>query len=235
LVALLPFRNEMRFLPGLFENLEGQVDGVIGLDDQSVDESRAFVEAQPLTLEVLAVPPGSQDDNEDGKNHKRLIEASWDHADWLFGIDADERVERDFRRRVEAEIDAAERDGMPALWVPFRELWGAADQMRMDGVWAEKRKACLFRADRGHRFHERRMHSIWAPWPPPSGEYPVADLRLYHLRMVRPEDRQARVDLYNRLDPDRELQAIGYDYLVDEEGIRLEPLEPGREYSPLPD
>lgn len=41
LLALVPFRDEMRFLPGLFENLTGQVDGVIALDDQSTDDSRA--------------------------------------------------------------------------------------------------------------------------------------------------------------------------------------------------
>lgn len=225
----------MRYLPGLFENLTGQVDGVIALDDQSTDESRAFVEAQPLLLDLLSVEAGAQGELEDGRNHVALVEAALPHRpEWLFGIDADERVERDFRRRAEGEITRAERAGHAALWVPFRELWDAADQVRADGIWGQKRKACLFRAAPGLSFDERRLHSIWAPWPPANGEYPTADLRLYHLRMIEAADREARVERYRRLDPDRKLQEIGYDYLVDEEGIQLTPVEPGREYRPLP-
>lgn len=235
LLALVAFRDEMRFLPGLFENLAGQVDGIVALDDQSRDGSREYVESQPLTLEVLSVAPGEQQELEDGRNHRALTEAAWEHGPgWLLGIDADERVERGFRARAEAEIAEAERAGAEALWVPFRELWGAPDWVRMDGIWATKRKACLFKADRSHRFDDRRVHAIWAPWPPRDGDYPQADLRLYHLRMIDLADRRARVERYRRIDPDNTWQSIGYDYLLDEAGIDLRPLEPGREYEPRP-
>ncbi len=231
ILALIHFRDEAGNLPGLFANLEGQVDGVIALDDQSSDESRTIVESQPLLLELLTVEPGAQDDNEDGKNRPPLIRAAWDQgADWLLGIDADERLEYDFRRRAEREISRTEAEGQTALWVPFLELWGAPDQVRVDGIWAQKRKACLFKARRDHLFDERRMHTNWASWPPPNGEYPLADLRLYHLRMIHAADRRARADRYRRLDPDSQWQEIGYDYLVDEDGLELAPIEPGRGY-----
>jgi hypothetical protein len=233
LLALVSFRDEMRFLPGLFENLAGQVDGVVALDDGSTDDSRAFVESQPLLVELVTVPVGAQEEMEDGRNHLTLVEAARRHdPDWLLGIDADERVEREFRRRAEAEMERAEAADELALWLPFRELWDSHDRVRVDGVWGEKRKACLFRLAPESRFDERRLHSIWAPWPPPKGEYPTADLRLYHLRMVEAADREARAARYRRLDPERRYQAIGYDYLVDEEGLELAPLEPGREYLP---
>lgn len=235
LLALVSFRDEMRYLPGLFENLAGQVDGVIALDDHSTDGSRELVEAQPLLLDLL-----SMSDEwkwmRDGPRQRRLTEAAWDHdADWLLAIDADERVERSFRSRAELEIRRAESEGHAALWVPFRELWGAPDTVRVDGIWGEKRKPSLFKSDRAHRFHDRALHSIWASWPPANGEYPTADLRLYHLRMIESADREIRANRYRRLDPDREWQAIGYDYLVDEEGLELAPLEPGRDYAPLGD
>lgn len=224
----------MRFLPGLFENLDGQVDGVVALDDQSTDGSRAFVERQPLVREVLIVPHGAQEELEDGRNHRALTEAAWEHgADWLLGIDADERVERGFRARAEAEVRRCEAYGESALWVPFRELWDAPDRMRVDGIWGGKRKACLFRSDRGHRFDDRRVHAIWAPWPPDGSGYREADLRLYHLRMIDAADRRARVERYARVDPDRVWQPIGYEYLLDEEELELRPLESGREYVPL--
>ncbi|HEY6779704.1 MAG TPA: hypothetical protein VI111_02050 [Thermoleophilaceae bacterium] len=234
LLALVAFRDEQRFLPGLLENLAPQVDGVIALDDGSSDGSTELLRNHPLVVELLQVPPGTQAELEDGKNHRALVEASWRHRpDWLLGVDADERVERDFRSRAEEEIQRAEHAGHSGLWVPFRELWGAPDRMRVDGIWGGKRKACLFRATRRHRFDDRRVHANWAPWPPERGDYPAADLRLYHLRMIRAEDRAARLARYHRIDPDKVWQPIGYDYLLDEEGIELQELEPGRDYVPL--
>lgn len=234
LLALVAFRDEERFLPGLLENLATQVDGLVALDDGSSDGSTELLRNHPLVVELLRVPPGTQAELEDGKNHRALVEASWSHRpDWLLGVDADERVERDFRARAEEEIARAEHAGHEGLWVPFRELWGAPDRMRVDGIWGGKRKACLFRSTRRHRFDDRRVHANWAPWPPQRGDYPAADLRLYHLRMIRPEDRAARLERYHRIDPDEVWQPIGYDYLLDEEGIELRELEPGRDYVPL--
>jgi hypothetical protein len=233
ILALIPIRDEMRFLPDLFANLEGQVDGVVALDDGSTDGSHEFLASHPLVIELKTLPPGAQEDMEDGRNHLTLMEAAWPHgADWFLGIDADERIEVDFRRRAEAEIDRAEAEGHVALWVPFLELWGSREQYRTDGTWGAKRKPCLFKVDPNAQYGKQRLHSVWAPWPPPNGEYPIADLRLYHLRMIDPEDRRARAERYKRIDPDRRYQEIGYDYLVDDEGIELEPVEPGREFVP---
>ena len=44
---------------------------------------------------------------------------------------------------------------------------------------------------------------------------------MYHLKMIKPSDRQARARLYNKLDPQKQMQAIGYDYLTDETGMKL--------------
>jgi hypothetical protein len=233
LLALVAFRDEMRFLPGLFENLAPQVDGVIALDDQSTDGSAEYVASQPLIAELLAVPPGAQGEIDDSRNQRRLTEAAWSHgADWLLGIDPDERVEREFRARAERAIDRAERLRRDALWVHFRELWDSPDRFRSDGVWGLKRKACLFRCSTDHQFDDRRLHSFWAPPTPPEG-WPQANLYLYHLRMIRAEDRQARFERYARLDPEAKYQEIGYEYLVDDDGIELSTFEPGRDYVPL--
>lgn len=207
---------------------------MIAVDDRSEDDSRAIVESQPLLLDLLVGTSGPDEPVHDGDLHRLLTEAAWGYEpDWLLGIDADERVERDFRRRAEVELDRAEEEEAEAMWVPWIELWDGPGQARVDGIWGEKRKACLFAANRGHRFDERPLHGTWAPVLPPYGDYPRADLRLYHLRMIRAEDRAARAARYRQLDPDNEYQAIGYDYLVDEAGIELAPLEHGRGYEPL--
>jgi hypothetical protein len=123
--------------------------------------------------------------------------------------------------------------------VHFRELWDSPLTYRVDGIWGQKRKICLFKSSRAHVFHEARVHAAWASvpnlerdgWP----DWPQGDLNLYHLRMIRPGARLARAARYERIDPDHALQTIGYDYLVDEAGLKLEHILPGREYSPLPE
>jgi len=135
-LALVAIRDEERFVPGLLENLATQVDGVVALDDGSTDGSVELLRDHPLVVELLEVAPGAQEELEDGRNHRALTEAAWKHgADWLLGVDADERLECGFRTRAEEEIARAEADGQPAVWVWFRELWDAPDQFRVDGIW----------------------------------------------------------------------------------------------------
>jgi hypothetical protein len=229
ILALVAFRDEMRFLPGFLRNISPHVDGIVGLDNASADGSGDFVARHPKTLEVLRVEPGTAAEHHDGRDREALVRAAWSHApDWLLGIDPDERLERRFRARAEREIDRAESEQADALWVPFRELWDRPDRMRVDGIWGHKRKACLFRASREHVFHRLRLHSIWASVSTAPESWPQADLLLYHLRMVDPRDRSARVARYEQMDPNHELQAIGYGYLLEEEGLTLEPLPQGR-------
>jgi peptidoglycan/LPS O-acetylase OafA/YrhL len=236
IIALVAFRDEMEHLPGFFANVAPHVDGIVALDDQSVDGSAEFVAAQPSVLELLTVAPGAQDELEDGRNHRALTEAAWKHgADWLLGLDADERLEQDFRRRAEGEIHRAEETGADALWVHFRELWDSPDQYRTDGIWGAKRKACLFRSSSDHHFDDRRVHAFWAPMPQPRDGWPQADLNIYHLRMLHPEDRTERRERYRRIDPDNVWQPIGYDYLLDETDLALEQIARGRAFTPRPD
>jgi len=50
----------------------------------------------------------------------------------------------------------------------------------------------------------------------------LLDYNLYHLKMVDIEDRKNRAALYNALDPNKEMQAIGYDYLFDDTNLKIE-------------
>jgi hypothetical protein len=40
------------------------------------------------------------------------------------------------------------------------------------------------------------------------------------------------VERYRRLDPDQVWQPVGYDYLLDERGLELRDIEPGRGFAP---
>lgn len=235
ILTLLAFHNEMRYLPDYFRNVAPQVDGIVALDDGSTDESGDFVARQPGVLQLIRIPPREPHVWDEPRNRRMLVEAAWEFdAGWLIALDADERLERSFRERAAAEIERAEGSGLQAYAVRYRELWGRPDTYRVDGIWGRKSQARLFKARRDHEFDPRDLHGHWAPLNSMHmGAYPQTDLIIYHLRMIRPTDRQARRSRYNQLDPENRWQSIGYDYLTDEHGLRLENLPHGREYLPL--
>ena len=123
LLAVTMVRDEIRFLPGLLRNLAPQVDGIIALDDGSSDGSDLLLEECPQVLELLRNSPGRPGWDQPG-NHRRLVEAALRHgADWIIAVDADERLERDFRTRAERVIRRGGPIGLTAYGVHFRELW----------------------------------------------------------------------------------------------------------------
>jgi hypothetical protein len=233
LLALLQFQDEMRYLPGYFANVASQVDGIVALDHGSIDGSDEFVRRQPMLLALLQRPRKAPFN--DGLFHRLLIEAGRRHgADWLLGLDADERLEASFRERVRLRIARDRGHGHSAYALPWRELWERPDTYRVDGIWGRKAKVALFEARGEHRFDARPFHAQWASLSgAPPGRHPELDANIYHLRMLRKEDRVARRARYRRLDPDNRWQRIGYDYLTDETGLILERIPPGRAYEPL--
>jgi len=235
LLALLTFHNEMRYLPDYFLNIAPHVDGIIALDDGSGDGSGEFVESQAAVMELIRLPRRQPHVWDEPRNRRLLVEAALRHgADWLVVVDADERVELEFRKRAEAEMLKAEADGTLVLTAVMRELWNHADHFRCDGIWDGKRPARIFKARQDHQFDDRPLHGHWAPLNSLSDTTcREADLIIYHLRMLTEFERRERQAKYHRLDPERQFQAIGYDYLTDTSGLRLQRLASQREYRPL--
>ena len=100
---------------------------MVALDDGSVDGSAEFVAAQPAVLELLRRPRREPHEWHDGDNHRRLAEAATRlGADWLLGVDADERLEQGFGARTRALV--RRRGGPTAFHVHVRELWDAPDR-----------------------------------------------------------------------------------------------------------
>ena len=222
LIAVLAARNEARFLPGWFESVLPEVDGVIALDDGSTDTTLELLEGRREVLEVVRVP-ASRPRWEEVGNHRLLVRGALEHgAEWILAVDADERLERGFRDRAERVMRRGAWLGFDAFALRLLELWGDRNTYRVDGPWGRKAVARLFRARQDHEFDTRPLHGLKAPvqaaW---RGRFPIADLRLYHLRMIQARDREARRQRYESMDPGELYQpGLGYAYLTDESTIR---------------
>ena len=221
----------MRHLPGFIRNVGPQVDGIVALDDGSRDGSPDLLAREASVVELLRVSPDRPEWDEVG-NHKALVAAALHHgAGWILCVDADERLERDFRERAERVIRRGRLVGYSAYAVRLRELWNDPDQFRVDGIWGRKAVARLFRARDDHVFDPAPLHGVKAPqqarW---RGRFPMADLNVYHLGMLNREDRAARRRRYELADPERRWQRIGYDYLTDERGLQVRRIRPSRSY-----
>lgn len=214
----------MAHLPGYVANVGPQADGIVAFDDGSSDGSAEYLQGRPEVLSVLRGPRERERWDEVG-NYRALVgEALRLGGGWALSLDADERVERDFRTRAERVIARGRLLGLSAYSVSMRELWDGPDRYRADGVWGRKAPPRLFRLRPDHRFDPRELHSSKVPLQAveTAGRVPRADLEVYHLRMIREEDRLARRERYEQLDPGARWQPReGYVYLTDPAGLEL--------------
>ncbi len=238
LLALLQARNEERFLPGWLANVGEFVDGIVAVDDGSDDATADILEAHPKTVELIRKP--RSDHWDERGNQMALIKAGRRHgATWFFCMDADERAEQRFSADVAALIARADHEGVDAYSLRLRELWGDRGHYRIDGVWGGKARYRLFRNNPEHRrFDPRPLHRSWIPLEIVANLDRAAlhsGYNLYHLGMIRREDRAARHARYKALDPESRFQAQGYDYLVDETGLQLAAVPADRDFVPVCD
>lgn len=206
IVAVFSYRYDAHLVPDLLANLDAIVDGWIAYDDRAANEIFSSETQRRRALVAAAYEAG---------------------ADWILAMDPDERLESAVASRIGRLISGS---GHVAWGFRCREMYTPASY-RVDGPWGLKMQHRLFGAYHPDRYRAQDLHGAW--FPDDIG-FRLRDsgLNLYHLKMIEPKRRVARRDLYNRLDPDRRLQQIGYDYLADEAGMILEAVPAGRGYFP---
>lgn len=238
IIGLLQARNEERFIKGWLENIAPAVDGIVALDDGSTDETWKIISAHEKTLDVIRRPVGK--DWNEYINQVSLIQAGRRHrADWFLCLDADERIEDRLSRDIRTLLVQADERKVDALSLHLRDLWNDRFNYRVDGIWANRGRYSLFRNDNTHtKFDPRRLHRHWLPLEM------VTDIKnigvaipyaIYHLRMIRLEDRIARYERYTKIDPNNRFQHQGYGHLIDENNLELASVPADRDFSPKND
>lgn len=235
--ALLPVYNDARYLQGWFDAVGRHVAACVVLDDGSTDGSVELLESHPSVTRLMRVDPLQKTGWDEPANRQRLVRAGQDlDVDWFVAFDADERPAVELWRSWSHLVAAADRAGAVGIDQPLREIWGSADTYRSDGVWGRKRKIAVFRnLGAEHVFDPAQWHGEWFPAQYlGTDSFLRTDIELYHLKMLRPEDRLARMRRYQEVDPNHDYQPIGYDYLTDEHGLELTPVQSDRGYLGAP-
>lgn len=205
-LAAFSYRYDAHLVPGLLENLAQAVHGHVAWNDTGAEAA--------LTPEIT-------------RRALLLDEAKRLGARWILAVDPDERYEDALAGRMPDLLARGEGN----LWTfALREMF-TPDRYRTDGVWGGKSIMRLFPLRAAQGASTPALHGNWIG---ETSGYTRRDARinLYHLRMATAERRRLRRELYAAADPARSFQAIGYDYLDDERGMRLEDLPEGRGFSP---
>ena len=208
-LGVFSYRYDAELVPDLITHLQTIVDGFVSFDDTKAQELFS---------------------NEPARRRLLIERARELGATWVLAVDPDERFERALSTRIRLLTESPRR----IVWqFKLREMY-STDSYRVDGIWGLKEQGRLFPVFDGPLCSERKLHGSWCN---PTNKYRIAytGLNLYHLKMIAPDRRVARRELYNHLDPNEMHQVGGYDYLTDEEGARFDTIPGDRDFFPAHD
>ena len=225
LICIMCIHNESLNLEDCIKHLYKYVDNFVVFDDESSDNSIEILKKFPKVTEIITEKQNGEHKWRERYNRETVLRKAKEisNADetWVLCVDPDERFEKSFLRNMRKII---KRNSGKAINIHFRELWDSIYQYRNDGIWNDKNKTLLFPLSEKMTFDYENEHHI--PWIYRElNDIVSLDYNLYHLKMVKKEDREKRKDLYNKLDPNKVMQAIGYDYLVNTEDLSLEKIK----------
>ena len=224
-------RNEARYLPGFLAHLRDNVDGIVALDDCSTDDTARILDADPRVRSILRQYRAGPAHATETENRYRLFtEAARLGAQWVICADADERFETGFLTRLREEADLGESSGQILRCVRIVNLWNSVSQYRVDGACAPRYTVRMFKLPAAFTQRAQKMHQPWFPPELDGAPHGYMNAYLYHLRMIERADREMRFAKFSAVDPNREHQLAGYDHLVEESGLTLKYVVPGREF-----
>jgi glycosyltransferase involved in cell wall biosynthesis len=206
-VCLLPVRNGAADLPGYFESVSRFTDAVVALDDGSTDDTARILKAHPLVKMVLSNPRRETYAGwDDSGNRNRLLEAAGSlDPDWIFSLDADERIGPDDAQALSGFLGNGAVRGAAYGFLVHRmigDLQSYDPSYEESTFWAYR----LFAYRKGQRFPAKRLHFVPIPTDIPRGHWAKTSIRIQHLSSLTEEKRKARFQKYVEADPGCDFQ-----------------------------
>ncbi len=202
LLSMLVKNEAGRHLEQVLRHAASYVDEVLIVDDGSTDESVAVCERVLRGVPHTIVQLGASTFHDEHRLRRRQWELARSlRPDWILCLDADELFEARMSQAMRALVD---QDQYDAIAFRLYDFWDER-RFRDDPLWSAHRtfRPFLVRAlpGIGDEFRQSAQHC--GRWPLDVGRLRTAtsDLRLKHLGWARPEDRQAKYERYQRLDP----------------------------------
>ncbi len=123
-VALIQTHNEISNIKDILTHLEETCDGIILLDDESTDGTYECAESKNLLIKIKKKRKGFND----LENRNILLDvASFINSEWLFFIDADERLILKDKNFIPKECEK-----FKAFCFYLVHLWDSEDEFRAD-------------------------------------------------------------------------------------------------------
>jgi hypothetical protein len=221
IIALIQVRNESKNIPDILQHLEKFCDGIILLDDGSVDDSYEKAIHNKLLMKVKKSYKGYFDDLENRNDLLKI--ANFFKSKWFFFIDADER----FDPRYNNIKHYASKEDVDVYRFCLVDLWDNKKKYRID--IPDNRKESDGIATRARMFRnkgslqinsDREIHFAAVTY---SQKFQVIPLLLLHYGNFDKEIRMRKYDLYISQDPDGKKQTHSYCFLKDKQVV-LKPL-----------
>jgi len=158
--AIITFNEENNIIP-LLNNLYPIFDEIVIVDGISLDKTIKLIEEYKSNVDLdkkirlylfsQAVPRYSDRWSQSSQRNLALERVS---GDWVFCIDADERLDSDARLRLE---DTTSNAGM-ARALPTYHYWGTDDQIRVDDWWYPNYHYRFWKNRQGIRYSSHSRH-----------------------------------------------------------------------------
>jgi glycosyltransferase involved in cell wall biosynthesis len=203
IACLLPARNCENDLPGYFESVSRFADVVVALDDGSTDATREFLAEHPL-VQVLLTNPRRNDYRgwDDSENRTRLLEAVDEvGADWIFFLDADERLDPEDAAALKDLVSTEARRGCAYQFRIYRMI-GDGDRYEFGNLWVAR----LFAPEPGQTLPIDRLHLVPVPTSIPRERWIRTTIRIQHYGTANEVRREVRYGKYLQADPDHKFQ-----------------------------
>lgn len=228
-------KNEEYYLPGFIKHIKKYVDCFVVLDDGSTDNTKAILAKEAKVIKIIDSNKENPDIWDEPVNRKKLLNEAYKlGVKVVLCCDPDERFEKNFLVNLKKLKNNCQEHNL-VYGLHFRELYGRYNQYRYDELWNQKTKFILFPLKENMIFDKtyfQRLHISWY-YDDLEERKELTKYNLYHLKMIKEQERNKRKELYEKIDPEKKLQKVGYNYLTEMEGIKIKRIPFTKKYDYL--